>query len=125
MGETVSRANGKQEDFRDIVVDLEAEDDASIVIVSGDETKQHSIIPMKTLYNYDIGVINKYDVKYHEKLKKYSSTLKGYKLSVIEVNDTSMDVATDIFTGRTRVGHVFLPLISWWPRPTMRRVTSI
>ena len=97
-GETILRDDDRKEDFGRIVVDLEAEDGDPIVRMGDDKGGQGSVIRLKTLYDGEFSDFLKYDSKYYGRLKKYSDTLKAYDFSVIEVNDTPIDIAAEIFT---------------------------
>lgn len=102
-GETVKRREDREEDFSDIVVDLDAEQNEQVVTTSSDVDKQHTTIRLKTLLDGDLSVLSKFDTKYHEKLDKYKEKIQSYNYSVIEVSNTPIDIAAEIFT-RTNEG---------------------
>ena len=102
-GETIKRSGGREEDFSRIVVDLEAEENEPVVKTSDDKSEQHTTIQLKTLLYGGFTALTRYDIKYHKKLEDYKKRIESYNYSVIQVSDTPIDIATEIFT-RTNEG---------------------
>lgn len=103
-GVVIKRDEKKYEDFSEIYIDLEANDDDDIVIINIDEKKEGSYIKLTELiYGRLTVLVGKYDSKYHEKLDIYLERIKTYEFSTITVSDAPIDVATEIFT-RINVG---------------------
>ena len=102
-GETIKRSGGREEDFSKIAVDLEAEENEPVVKISDNRSEQHTTVQLKTLLYGGFIALTKYDVKYHKKLEDYKKRIETYNYSVIQVSDTPIDVATEIFT-RTNEG---------------------
>ena len=97
-GEKILRGDGRKEDFGSILADLEAKEGEPIVRMDDGKAERRSTIGLKMLYDGKLTDLTKYDTKYHEKLTKYSDTLKAYAFSVIEIDDAPIHVATEIFT---------------------------
>ena len=102
-GETIERDNGKKEDFSNIFVDLEANEDDEIITTDIDGKDESQIIRLSTLLEGNLTVLAEYDPKYHDKLEKYKQRINAYNYSVIQVNDIGIDMATEIFE-RLNVG---------------------
>lgn len=102
-GATVKRNDGREEDFSKIVVDLDAETGEQIVVTKNEVDHEHTTIPLRILINGSISALNKFDEKYHDKLDEYKGRIQSYNYSVIQVSNTRMDTAAEIFT-RTNEG---------------------
>lgn len=102
-GATVTRNDGRKEDFSKIVVDLDVEEDEQIVVTKNEADRQHTIIPLMTLIGGGLSTLSKFHEKYHDKLDKYKNKIQSYNYSVIQVTNTNIDTAAEIFT-RTNVG---------------------
>jgi hypothetical protein len=126
-GISISRDDGKRkDDFSKIYINLEAEEHDQIVIwdkwqlltpeqkealdklgidnvapIEGDGIK--SIISVGDLLTGDFTVLASYPEKYHERLKQYKNRIESYQYSIIQIKDTPIDIATEIFT-RINVG---------------------
>lgn len=106
----VSIKREKSEDnFEEMYIDLEATDEDDIVIIDTDGKNNESIVKLTELYKGRGSLYAKYDEKYHEKIDDYKDLLSAYEFSVIDVNNSSIDVATEIFT-RLNVGGKSLTL---------------
>ena len=102
-GETIKRSDGRDEDFSRIVIDLDAEENESVVKTYDDKSEQHTTIQLKTLLYGGLIALTEYDRKYHRKLDDYKKRIESYNYSIIQVSDTPIDIATEIFT-RTNEG---------------------
>ena len=102
-GETIKRSDGREEDFSRIVIDLDAEENESVVKTYDDKSEQHTTIQLNTLLYGGLTALTKYDRKYHRKLDDYKKRIESYNYSIIQVSDTPIDIATEIFT-RTNEG---------------------
>lgn len=87
----------RKENFAEIYVDLEAKEDAPIVI--------HDIVgkPAETLVRFTdlLGSTVKVAIahpSYSDKIEAYSQAVKGYQFSTISVSDAPIEIATEIFT---------------------------
>ncbi len=108
-GEKIKREDGKEEDFSEIFVDLEAPEDGDIVITDVSERKTKTYIRLLDLIEGDFETLGSYPKDKHAIIKNYQNVLKGYSFSVINLKGASIDVATEVFT-RLNVGGKSLTL---------------
>ncbi len=108
-GEKIIRVDGKEEDFSEIYIDLEANGDEKIVTTEIEGKNKDQLIKLRDLLYGGLTALAQYPRKYHEKLEEYKKRIESYNYSVIQVNDASIDVATEIFT-RINVGGKSLTL---------------
>ena len=101
-GISISRENGKKDDFSKIFINLNSEENELIVMTEKDE-EEKSFISILDLLKGDFRVLADYPKKYHEKLKSYQDRIKSYQYPIIQIKDASISVATEIFT-RINVG---------------------
>lgn len=104
-GLDVKRENGKGEDFSEIYIDLLAneDEDEDIVITDISSKEKGSIIKLTELLNGGLSLAKKYDEKYHDKLEQYSRRISTYDFPAILIKNSSIDIATEIFT-RINIG---------------------
>lgn len=102
-GATIKNEDSKKEDYSEIYVDLEADEDGEIVTVDISNRDDKEFIKVTELISGGLSLARKYDEKYHEKLEEYANRFKTYAFSTIAVNEAPIDVATEIFT-RINVG---------------------
>lgn len=102
-GIKVPRSSGHVDDFAEIYVDLEAEEDQQIVTVDVSEMPDRSYISLKDLLKGSISELMAFPEKYHDKISEYRRRIESYDFSIIQVRDVAIDVATEIFT-RINVG---------------------
>ncbi|MFA5032758.1 MAG: DUF262 domain-containing protein [bacterium] len=102
-GEKVVRGDGKEEDFSEFYIDLEAKEDEKIVTTEIDDKEKSQIIKLRELLYGGLTSLAGYPQKYHHKLEEYKKRIESYNYSVIQVNEVPIDVATEIFT-RINVG---------------------
>jgi len=97
-GITLIRENGKEDKFSQIFIDLEAEESEQIVITDINGKDQKSLISILDLLNAPFKFFLEYPQKYHDKIETYKSRIKSYQYSIIQVRDTPIEIATEIFT---------------------------
>lgn len=102
-GEKITNEDGKVEDYSEIYVDLEADEDEEIVTIDISNRDDKEIIKVTELISGGLSLAKKYHEKYHEKLEDYANEFKTYAFSTIAVNEAPINVATEIFT-RINVG---------------------
>ncbi|MFA4890731.1 MAG: DUF262 domain-containing protein [Candidatus Paceibacterota bacterium] len=102
-GEKILRADGKIEDFSEIYIDLDANEDEKIVTTEIEDKNLDHLIKLKDLLYGELTTLTKYPSTYHHKLGEYKKRIESYNYSVIQVNEVPIDVATEIFT-RINVG---------------------
>lgn len=94
----IIKQNGKALDYRRIYIQLDEQIDEEELVITKieDDTKQY--ISIHDLVEQDLKKWNKYDESYHDLLKEYRHRIVSYTLSIIEVENAPLDLATDIFT---------------------------
>lgn len=102
-GLSIERENGKSDDFSEIYIDLDANEDEQIVIIDISKKNPKSVIKLTDLLYGDLLLLTEYPNKYYEKLQEYKSRISSYSYSIIQVIDAPIDIATEIFT-RINVG---------------------
>lgn len=91
--------DGHVDDYSEIYVDLDANDDAEIVTTDvTDKSDAKSYIKLCDLMEGKFTLFNTFPEKFHEKLDEYKERMKTYAFSVVLVKDAPIDVATEIFT---------------------------
>lgn len=68
-----------------------------------------SIISIVDLLTGEFDLLGSYPKQYHEKLKRYKNRIESYQYSIIQIKETPIDIATEIFT-RINVGGTPLSL---------------
>ena len=101
-GVTIKRET-KDEDFSEIYVDLLASEDEDIVITDICGKEPGSFIKLTELLNGGLSLAKKFDEKDHEKLQEYYNRIATYDFPSILIKNSSIDIATEIFT-RINIG---------------------
>jgi hypothetical protein len=102
-GITLTREDGREDDFSKIFIDLNAEESEQIVITDLEGKNEKCLISILQLLTGDFMLLASYPQEYHEKLKIYKNRIENYQYSIILVKDAPIDIATEIFT-RINVG---------------------
>lgn len=98
-GEKIQRENGNIDDFSEIYIDLTAnEDDEEIVTINYKDKDESSLIKLSELINGTITQLNQYPNEYHEKLSLYQQRINSYTYSIIQIRNSPLDIATEVFT---------------------------
>ena len=108
-GVTLTKENGKEDEFFKIFIDLESDESDQIVITDIEGRNEESLISILALLTGDFAVLASYSPKYHEKLRTYKNRIESYQYSIIQVKDAPIEIATEIFT-RINVGGKALSL---------------
>ncbi|MGE5456994.1 MAG: DUF262 domain-containing protein [Methanococcaceae archaeon] len=108
-GEEIERENGKTENFANIYIDLDANEEQDIVIIDISKKEPCSFIKLTDIMEGDFTYLGSFPPKYQNQIRKYQGILKGYNFNVINLKDASIDVATEVFT-RLNVGGKALSL---------------
>ena len=90
--------NGRIEDFSQMYVDLDANNDGDLVLTDVSEKEQLSFISVRDLLSAEFTALAGFPKCYHNKMQSYKRILEGYNFSVIIVPEAEIDVATEIFT---------------------------
>ncbi|CAN5341847.1 DUF262 domain-containing protein [soil metagenome] len=90
----------KLEDYDDIYINLEADEDSDddVVVIDKENLDQAALIRLKDLLYGDLSLLFEFDKKYHPKLQDYRARIESYSYSIILVRDAPLDIATEIFT---------------------------
>jgi len=102
-GAKIKRNDGKEEDFSEIYVNLDATDNDPIVTTMNEDVENLTLIKFTELVSASFIELAQYPKKYHMILDRYKKRIDAYNYSVIGINDASIDAATEIFT-RINVG---------------------
>jgi hypothetical protein len=92
-----------EEDYSEIYIDLKAEADEDIVTIYIDELAQGTYIKLTELVFGGLTLLASFDSDYHKKIEEYKKRIESYNYSVVQIRDTPIDTATEIFT-RINVG---------------------
>lgn len=102
--------NGKTEDFSDIYLDLEAEEDGEIVTIDYEMGKPTRYIKIYDLLYGKISTLAKiYTEEGLEKIDFYKARFTSYQFSSVVLKNAPLEVATEVFT-RLNVGGKTLTL---------------
>lgn len=102
-GLKVKRDGKKEDNFEDIVLDLNSSDDEKIVKLRSDILEKGSYISVKDLVDGEYDILETYSKDHRKKIQKYRETIISYNFSIIIIKEVPIDVATEIFT-RINVG---------------------
>ena len=108
-GATIKDENGKTTDYSNIYIDLLASEEEDIIITEFVERDPKSILKLNDLINGGFKILGSYPEELHDKIESYKIILTGYAFSVINLKNSSIDVATEVFT-RLNVGGKSLSL---------------
>ncbi|QMS87443.1 DUF262 domain-containing protein [Nostoc edaphicum CCNP1411] len=98
QGVILTREDGREDNFSQIFIDLEAQDSEQIVITDIASKDEKSLMSILNLLKGDFMLLASYPDKYHEKLKNYKNRIESYQYSIIQVKDAPIEIATEIFT---------------------------
>lgn len=103
-GIEIKRSETKNTDnFAEIYIDLEANDSDQVVVTEVKDDSENRYISILELLKGDFETLASYPKRHHRKLKVYKNRIESYQYSVIQIRDTPIDIATEIFT-RINVG---------------------
>lgn len=88
----------RKEDFSEMYVDLNAEEDEQIVTVDISEKDPTSVLKVVDLLEAKINTLRQYPEEFQDAIDEYRDRLKTYTFSVVSVSEAPIDVATEIFT---------------------------
>lgn len=96
-GLTVER-EGHGEDFSELCIVLEAEDEEGLVAVGAGDRPEGHVIGVVDLMNAELKELAAFPEPFHGTLSNFKSRLSGYQFSTVQVREAPLDVATEIFT---------------------------
>lgn len=95
---SVTGAKIGNQDYSEMYINLVATEDEQIVILDPKDLANDEYIPVKDVYALDLDLIVKKYINHTPKIQKYHDVLTSYSFSGIEIKDSSLDIATEIFT---------------------------
>lgn len=98
QGVILTREDGREDNFSQIFIDLEAEDSDQIVITDIEGKDEKSLISILNLLKGSFSLLAAYPQNYHDKLQTYKNRIESYQYSIIQVKDAPIEIATEIFT---------------------------
>ncbi len=102
-GLKVQRNSGKEDDFAQMFINLEASEDDQIVLTEVSDLPDGTWIRLHDLIYGGFQQLAAFPQRYHARLSEYRRRVESYDFSIIQVKDVPIDVATEIFT-RINVG---------------------
>ena len=102
-GETVTRDNGKLDDFSKIYIDLNAKNEDDIAFVEVGQREQFTYVKLTDLMTQGRRFFNSFPEKYDGKIDKFREIIQSYQFRGVNLKDAEIDVATEVFT-RLNVG---------------------
>ena len=96
-GLTIDR-DESQDDFAEIFIDLDSDDNGTIVVIEKAGRKEDNVISVVDLVNGSLKSLFQYPERHHERLSDLKSRINSYTFSTILVKEATIDVATEIFT---------------------------
>lgn len=97
-GLKIQRHDEKIEDYDEIYINLDAEEDDDIVVIEKENLDETTLIRLTDLLYGELSLLFNFDKKYHPKLQDYKTRIESYNYSIILVRDAPLDIATEIFT---------------------------
>ncbi|MBW4426557.1 MAG: DUF262 domain-containing protein [Nostoc desertorum CM1-VF14] len=98
QGVILTREDGREDNFSQIFIDLEAQDSEQIVITDIAGKDEKSLISILNLLKGSFLLLAAYSQKYHDKIQTYKNWIESYQYSIIQVKDAPIEIATEIFT---------------------------
>ena len=92
------RREYKIEDFSEIYVNLEADDDEEIVLANRAGIDEKSIIKMTSLLYGGLKYLASFSPEYHQRLDQFKRSIETYSIPSVPIREVPIDVATEIFT---------------------------
>lgn len=102
-GLKIKREDGREDDFKEIFIDLNAASDEQIVILDTYDKDPSSIIRLTDLLYGGLTLLAQYPVEYHKLIEDYKKRIESYNYSIIQIKEAPIEIATEIFT-RINVG---------------------
>ena len=85
-------------DYSQIYVDLTAAEDEPIVTLNIDNLRNDEYISLKDVYKLDLRAVMSQYYSVYEKIHAYHEKLINYTFSGVEIEDSSLNIATEVFT---------------------------
>ena len=108
-GIKITRENNKIDDYSEIYINLNAQEDERIVTIDIENIDDENLIKITDLLYGGLTLLASYPKEHLKKLEEYKKRIESYTFSIIQIKDAPIDVATEIFT-RINVGGKSLTL---------------
>jgi len=102
-GLEIERESGKLDNYAEMYINLEANEDEEIVVINKEGINEQSLIKITDLLYGGITLLACYPSHFLPKLEEYKSRIESYNYSIILIKEAAIDIATEIFT-RINVG---------------------
>ncbi|MEW6236549.1 MAG: DUF262 domain-containing protein [Candidatus Omnitrophota bacterium] len=87
-----------EDDYSEFFLDLESNEDESIVLTARDENNHHHVIKLHDLLYGKLKDLTAYPETCQDKIQKFKDRINAYQFSSVLIKEASIDVATEIFT---------------------------
>ena len=102
-GIIIKREGNREEDFRQMFINLAAKEDEQIVSTEVQDTNNKQYIKVTDLLYGGLTLLASYPQEHLKKLEEYKKRIESYSFSAIQIKEAPIDIATEIFT-RINVG---------------------
>ena len=102
-GICVQREGKRSDDYSEMYIDLNAEEDEQVVIIDATDRKVADTIKVTDLLYGGIPLLASYPIAHQKKLEEYKQRIQTYLFSIVTIKEAPIDVATEVFT-RINVG---------------------
>lgn len=92
------KRDDRADDFSEMYINLSASDDDDLVITDVEGLSEGTFIRVVDLLKSDFTHLASFPKEYHSKLSQYKRQLESFQFSVVQVRETPIEVATEIFT---------------------------
>lgn len=97
-GQTITRANGKIDDFSRIYVNLIAKDDEANIVTDVSTLLDLQYISLMDMMEAKFAVLKKYPEQLVDKIQKIKEKITTYQFPIVSLNNAKIDIATEVFT---------------------------
>jgi len=102
-GLKIRRNDEQEDDYSQIWLDLNAQEDEDLVLLDKKERDPSSLIQLSELFRGDFKYLASFPDAAQDRIKLYKNRIESYQFSAVQITNASIDVATEIFT-RLNVG---------------------
>lgn len=102
-GLKIHRGGEHTDDFSQMWLDLEANEDEDLVLLDVENRDEFSIIQLHDLLHGEFDFLASFPKAAQARLKRYKNRIESYQFSAVQITDAPIDIATEIFT-RLNVG---------------------
>lgn len=102
-GISILREGNREEDFREMYINLSAKEDEQIVSTEIEDSEDRNYIKVTDLLYGGLTLLASYPPEHLKRLEEYKKRIESYNFSSIQIKEAPIDIATEIFT-RINVG---------------------